>query len=696
MHHSPFHLPPRFKRRATCLALGCTLANTVFAQGATTTTQLAPVVVTATRIPQSSFDLPLSIDSVDSQQIHQGQAQTSLSETAQRIPGVVVNDRQNYAQGPQISSRGFGARAAFGVRGVRLLMDGIPLTMPDGQGMPSVLSLGSAQRIEFLRGPFSALYGNSSGGVIQAFTADGPRTPRLSHELTLGSYSTSRNDTQLGGQAGGLNYLMDYEHFETSGYRAHSAAHWNHVNAKFRYRIDDRHNLELLLNGLDQPDTQDPLGLTRAQMEADPRQAVDKAYTYNTRKSVRHRQAGLVYNAQLTANDSLRLLGYGGQRHVTQYLPFSGTWGLSSGGVVDLNRHFQGADARWTHQTTLASTPLRWTLGLNYDGMTDRRRGFVNNNGDQGALRRDEDDTVYTIDQYLQGQWDFARRWSLTAGVRHSFVKFDSRDYFITSTNPDDSGSLRFRSTNPVIGVLYHLTPAVNLYANYGHGFETPTFAELAYRPDGSTGLNFDLKPSTSRNYETGIKAFLGDATEAKLALFHIDTHDEIVVANASAGRTSYKNGGDTRRDGVELSMQSDLDHGFSTYLAYTYLDARFNGGTLDGRQLPAVPHSDAYGELRWDASHSGFYSVLDGRVQSRVYVDDVNSASAAGYTVADWRAGFSQTPRHWRFDEFVRVNNLFDRQYVGAIVVADKNGRYYEPAPNRNFLVGVKAAYTF
>lgn len=684
----------RLTGRVLALAVGSALTATAVAQ--TSDTELAPVVVTATRVPQSSFDLPLAIDSVDSQQIQQGQAQTSLSETAQRIPGVVVNDRQNYAQGAQISSRGFGARAAFGVRGVRLLMDGIPLTMPDGQGEPSLFSLGSAQRIEFLRGPFSALYGNSSGGVIQAFTADGPKTPTLSDKLTFGSYSTTRNDTQLGGQAGDLNYLADFEHFETSGYRAHSAAHWNHLNAKLTWQASDSQRLELLVNTLDQPDTQDPLGLTEAQMNTDPRQAVDNAYTYNTRKSVRHRQAGLVYNWQVSANDSLRLLGYGGRRHVTQYLPFSGSFGLSSGGVVDLDRGFNGADARWTHKTALASRPLQWSLGVNYDSMTDRRRGFVNNDGDLGALRRDEDDRVYNIDQYLQGEWDFAQRWSLTAGVRHSFVKFDSRDYFITSTNPNDSGAVHFQSTNPVVGLLYHLTPAINLYANIGRGFETPTFAELAYRPDGGTGLNFDLKPSTSRNYEAGIKAFLGDTTEAKLALFHIDTRNEIVVANASSGRTSYKNGGDTKRDGAELSLQSDLGRGFSTYAAYTYLSARFDGGTLDGHQLPAVPRSDLYGELRWDHAKSGFYTVLDGRVQSKVYVDDTDSAAAAGYAVADWRAGFAQQPRHWRFDEFVRVNNLFDRHYVGAIVVADSHGRYYEPAPGRNYLVGVSAAYRF
>ena len=678
-------------------ATGLLITGTAAADGTGGEQPLPSIVVTATRVPQSSFDLPMSIDSVDQQTIEQGQPDVNLSEMAQRIPGVVVQDRANYAQGVQVSSRGFGARASFGVRGVRLLLDGIPLTMPDGQGEPSVFSLSSAGRIEFLRGPFSSLYGNSSGGVIQAFTRDGPATPTFQGSLRAGSYGTIHGDVQAGGQMGGLNYLLDLEQFNTDGYRDHSATRWTHFNGKLTYQITGNQKVELLLNGIDQPKAEDPLGLTKAQYDADPRQAVSNAYLYDSRKTVSHRQGGLVYTNAITGADTLRVLGYVGTRQVTQYLPFGGGFGLSSGGVVDLDRGFNGIDARWTHAGHLAGQPLTWTAGVSYDYMKDHRKGFVNNNGTVGALRRKEDDQVYNVDEYLQGQWDFAKDWSLTAGVRHSDVEFQSTDYFITKTNPNDSGGVSFQSTNPAVGLLYHLTSSINVYANYGEGFETPTFAELAYRPDGATGLNFALQPSSSRNYEAGVKAFVGADSVAKLAFFHIDTDNEIVVDQANSGRTSYMNAGKTRRDGLELSIDGDLGHHFTTALAYSFIDARFVGGALDGNQLPAVPQSSLYGEVRWEYPQAaGFYTVFDGRWNDRIYVDEANSASAAGYATFDWRAGLSQHPGHLRFDEFVRVDNLADRKYVSAIIVGDSNGRYYEAGPGRNVLAGVTVAYSF
>ena len=438
------------------------------------------------------------------------------------------------------------------------------------------------------------------------------------------------------------------------------------------------------------------MGLTREQMNQDREQAVDRAHTYDTRKSVSHQQGGVVLNHRLNGHDQVRLMAYGGHRAVVQYLPFGGSFGLSSGGVVDLNRSFDGLDARWTRDTSAASRPLRFTLGMNYDNLWEHRRGYVNNLGTKGELRRDEMDRVFDFDQYAQGQWDVTKRWSLTAGVRHSTVHFISNDHYVTSTNPDDSGSLDFSSTDPVLGVLFHLTPAVNLYASYGQGFETPTFAELAYRPDGSTGLNTDLKPSTSQNYEMGVKAFLGLQTRIDLAVFHIDTSDDIVVDRSSNGRTTYRNAANTRRDGAELTVDTSFGHGLDASLAYSYIDARFAGGELDGNRLPAVPASSLYAELGWTYQPLGFHTAVGAQVRSKVYVDDTNSASAGGFGVVNWRASFDQKFARWSVGEWARVDNVFNREYVGAVIVGDSNGRYYEPAPGRNYMVGVKGSYAF
>lgn len=690
-------VPARFAQsRLTRLLAALTLAATSAPAAAAGTTPLAPIVVTATHVPQSSYNLPVSISVVSKSEIQRARPMVNLSESLARVPGIVAQNRQDYAQGLQISSRGFGARTPFGVRGVRLLIDGIPATMPDGQGYPAIFDLGSAQRIEVLRGPFSALYGNASGGVIQLFTQNGPPHPTITPSFWIGSYDSYRTGMTFGGQNGRFNYVLDLSHFHTDGYRDHGAARRDQFYGKFRYKLSGATQATVLIDVLNQPNVQDPLGLTRSAFEQNPRQAVTRAFQFNTRKTLRHWQIGLVFEHQFNAHNSIRLLGYGGRRRVQQFLPFTGSFGLSSGGVVDLHRAFGGTDVRWTHRGLLANMPFTWTAGVNYGTMTDLRKGFVNESGSAGALRRNEDDTEYNIDEYLQGEWQFAERWSATVGLRHSMVNFDSKDHFITATNPNDSGSVRYSHTSPVVGILYKFRPRLHLYADYGQGFETPAFVQLAYKPTGGSGLNFNLKPSTSQNYEVGIKSFPTLNTEFKVAAFHIHTTDEIVVARSVNGRTSYRNDGGTNRNGVELSIDSHLPHHINAYLAYTYLHARFEDGAIAGNRLPGAPETMLYGEVRWHNPSSGFYTRVDTQVRSKVYVDDQNTASARGYAMVNWAAGLKRSLDGLHLNAFVRVNNLLDRRYAGAVIIADYHQRYFEPAPGRNFIVGVNADYRF
>ena len=671
-----------------------------------TPTLLPEVTVSATRVEHESFDLPVSIDAVDRRAIREANPQVNLSEALNRIPGVVVQNRQNYAQDLQISSRGFGSRATFGVRGIRLIADGIPATMPDGQGQAASFNLSSAQRIEVLRGPFSSLYGNASGGVIQIFTADGPPEPTVTANLYRGSHNTTKFGLQYGGTRDALNYLVDASRFDTDGYREHSAARRDHVNAKLKFNTGPRGTFTVVLNALDQPETQDPLGLTADQVAQNRRQAGTNALAFNTRKSVAQNQAGVVYDLPLGARDTLQARLYGGDRQVTQYLAiplvFQGA-ATHSGGVVDLDRGYGGGGLRWTRDATLADAPVVFSAGVDYDRMAERRRGFINNFGIAGGLKRDEDDTVTNTDFYAQAEWAIAPRWSVLAGVRHSRVEFESKDYFIATGNPDDSGTVDFARTTPVLGATFKLTPTLNLYANAGKGFETPTFAELAYRPGGATGLNFALKPARSTHYEAGAKTMLGSASRLNVAVFHIDVKDEIVVNAASGGRTDFKNAAETRRKGLEVLWEGRFDRGFEAALAYTLLDARFEqpftsgaATVTPGNRLPGVPPYTLYGELVWRHAASGFHAGLAGRRNGKVYVNDANSESAAAYTIWNVRAGFEQRARNWRFTEFVRIDNATDRRYIGSVIVAEANGRFYEPAPERTFLLGFSAELKF
>lgn len=663
---------------------------------------LPEVSVSATRVERDSMDLPVSIDSVDRRAIREDNPQVNLSEVLGRVPGITVQNRQNYAQDLQISSRGFGARSAFGVRGIRLIADGIPATMPDGQGQAATFNLSSAQRIEVLRGPFSSLYGNAAGGVVQIFTADGPAQPTLSTSVAAGSYGTWKLGTQYGGQHGPLNAMIDVSRFETDGYRDHSSARRDTVNAKLRYDLGSAGRLTLVLNALDQPETGDPLGLTAAQMAQNPRQAVSNAYQFNTRKSITQSQAGVTYDVNLAGGHSLQARGYLGDRQVTQHLAIPlavQNAATHSGGVVDLDRGYGGLGLRWTHEGQLAARRFTLSAGVDHDRMAERRRGFINNNGITGALKRDQDDTVTSTDFYTQAEWQLLPRLSVLAGLRHSRVSFDSRDYFIAAGNGDDSGAVDFVRTTPALGATFRVSSLVNIYANAGRGFETPTFAELAYRPGAATGLNFALKPSNSLHRELGVKALTGEYGHVNVALFRIDTRDEIVVNSASGGRTDYRNASGTRRNGLEVAWQQRYGGGFESALAWTLLDAKFRqpftSGTppttvAAGNRLPGVASNLFYGELVWRHAASGFHAGVELRHSGQVFVNDQNGEAAAAYTVGNLRAGFMQRGRGWRLAEFVRVDNVTDRAYTGSVIVADGNGRYYEPAPGRALMAGV------
>ncbi len=658
------------------------------------------IVVTATRVPQHGFDVPAAIDTVDERVIRDDRPQVNLSEVLNRVPGIAVLNRQNYAQDLQISSRGFGSRTTFGVRGVRLFTDGIPATMPDGQGQAASFVLSSAERIEVLRGPFSSLYGNSSGGVIQIFTADGPPEPTASGAIVVGSDRTWKAGGQLGGTTGVLNYVADISRFETDGYRDHSAAMRDQLNAKLKLPLRNL-RLTLLLSALEQPQTQDPLGLSRSQLEANPRQVDPSAITFNTRKSIRQKQAGLVVDAEATPADALQGRIYSGTRSVLQYLAQTGDTPLGSGGVVDLDREYAGAGLRWTRSLGPADAPLTFSLGMEADRMKEHRRGFVNANGVAGALRRDEDDTVTDRDLYGQAQWQLSPRWSVHIGARYSHVGFDSRDHYVTALNPDDSGALSYSHTTPVAGIVFKASPQLNLYLNAGEGFETPTFAELAYRPGGATGLNFGLRPATSRHVEAGAKARFAGNARLNVAAFHIETSDEIVTNTSSGGRTDFKNASKTRRDGFELSHAAVLGGGIETNLAYTWLDARFTepftSGTPPvaisaGAKLPGVPRSVLDAELVWRHAASGAHAAIELRASSKIYVNEANSESAGGYGIANARAGVEGRMNGWQFKSFARVDNLANRRYAGSVIVAEARGRFYEPAPGRTYLVGITA----
>jgi iron complex outermembrane receptor protein len=673
--------------------------TTVGTQTSVDVPTLDPVVVTATRRAARSFDVPASTDRIDAATIQNGQPMINLSETLVRVPGIVTFNRQNYAQDLQISSRGFGARSTFGVRGVRLYQDDIPVTMPDGQGQTGSFNLFSAESIEILRGPFSTLYGNASGGVISVMTEDGKLPPSFGANASVGSYGSHTWGLKASGRAGPAGYVVANSHFDTDGYRDHSAATRDVVNAKVTLGWGDTTRLTVLAGTQDQYRTEDPLGLSRAQWEANPRQVDPVAIMFDTNKTIRQQQAGATLEHKLGAATVLRATGYAGHRNIRQFLGLNGGGATASGGVVDLDRDFGGLAFRITHTMQVFGRPLNLIAGADIDRQDEHRQGFVNNNGALGDLRRDEDDRVTSVDGYAQIEWLPVDALSLTAGLRHSDVRFVSDDHYIAGPNPDDSGRRNFSRASPVFGAVWHATPDINAYASYGQGFETPTFAELAYRTAG-TGLNFALGPATSKATEIGVKAFVRPNHRINVAAFAIDTKDEIVTDTNVGGRTTFRNAGATRRRGVEAAWDANWAFGLTSRLAYTHLRATFDDAfrsgadtVAAGARMPGVPATTAYGEIAWSPAIALRPQVAVEVVHvGKIYVNDRNSDAAPRYTIANVRIGLEQQFGALKLKEYARLNNVADRRYAGSVIVGEGNGRFFEPAPGRNWVFGISA----
>ena len=678
---------------------------------------LHPVVVTGSRVEVESFDVPFSIDVVDVGAVRDGNLGVNASEALAGVPGLVVQNRQNYAQDLQISIRGFGSRAAFGVRGIKLIADGIPASTPDGQGQAATFNLDTAERIEVMRGPFSTIYGNHAGGVIQVFSRDPKGPPSVRGNVLAGAWGTNRIDVVAEGEKSGIGYLLDASRFDIDGYRDHSSATRDQAFAKLRFAPDPDSTLVLTANGLDQPDTEDPLGLKWKTFRDDPRAVEPVAEAFDTRKSIEHVQGGATYERRIGAA-RLQLSAYAGERSVTQYLAIDpifqniATRPRHSGGVVDFDRSFHGFGARWIH--TLAAGPgeLTVTGGVDYDRAEDARRGFENFFGPaasptalgvKGQLRRRETDTVTSLDPYLQASWKLGK-WTVQAGVRRSDVKFDVDDKYIAAGNPDDSGEISYRKTTPALGLLYQLSPTLNLYASAGRGFETPTLSELSYSgAGGAGGFNFGLDPATSKQCELGAKAFIGDATRVNAAIFEIRTDDELVVDSNLGGRTTFKNAASTLRQGIELAADTEFMRHWRGRFSLTWLraiyDQDFVFGTTrieDGKRLPGIPSLSAYAEVEW-APRPGLAAAIETSYRGKVYVEDTNTEHPApAYALVNLRLTAEQESGRWTFGQLLRIDNVFDREHVASVIVGSAGDRYYEPGPTRSLYAGMRASYRF
>ena len=681
-------------RPIVCLAF---LAVPLAAQTPDTTKPytLPPTTVSVTRTDQPLTKVPFAIHNVARAQISQARPTWGLDEALASVPGVFVANRYNFSQDQRISIRGFGARSAFAVRGIKILIDGIPQTLPDGQGQLTNLELGDVDHIEVLRGSSSALFGNASGGVISLWTNPDVSQLREDARVIAGRFDGGRewnkwqSTTNLRVGTRGGSASLTVSRLDYAGERDHSAADNRVLNARLRLPMASGWSLAAALGIGDNPRADNPGSLTRAELDANR----DTVPLLN-----KNRNAGKAVTQIQTGATLRRTLANGGGEAV--FTVFGLTRDLKNPittTYIDLKRIDYGARAS-------VALP-KVTAGFDFQRLQDDRKNFnyLNTPGDSAkpdtTRALDQLEHVTEIGPFIQTTWPLTAQTSLTAGVRYDWVKFAVDDRLITPTNPDNSGERLMQAFSGSVGIAVNPSSAVTLYGNVGSSFETPTTTELVNSPTSTGGFNSDVGPQRAVNYEIGGRGSLGPKVKYTIAVFQADVRDEIVQYLADPTRAYYTNAASARHRGIELSADVTPASGVNLAAFWTYADYRYRSYTftdtaahvLDGRALPGVPRHwlNLIARVQPTALR-GFWTELQQTYSSDYYVSDLLSTRTSPWWATNIRLGWDGNAGWMRLSPFVAVNNAFNHLYVSSVVINAARDRYYEPAPSRNFYVGL------
>jgi iron complex outermembrane receptor protein len=669
-------------------------------------TILEDVVTTSNRFEQKSFDAPASLQAISREVIEDAGPQVNMSESLNRIPGVVALNRQNYAQDLQISIRGFGARTTFGVRGIRIIVDGIPATIPDGQGQSATVSLTSTDRIEVLRGPLAQLYGNSAGGVIQTFTREAPDRPEFLVQGHTGSFGTNRTDWQYADKVGKFGLVADYSTFKTDGFRQNSQAERNQFNGKLTYQHNDQTRIDFIANIFDMPYANDPAGLSQVDAIATPEKS---SRVENQRKIIKQNQVGTVLTHVIDGVSKISGRAYGGNREMTHFNNFT----VGSPSWVGLDRDYDGIGLSYSSKSTLIGKSTLWVAGFDFDKSTEISGAgdATSNNAEKlNSNTRNEERSAQNTDFYAQGNMFLSEKWSILGGARSTNVKLASTNLAGT---PASLGDVTFNAINPVIGLTYHATERMNIYANYGRGLETPTLAEMSYDLSYNNAFNKALKASNSHHYEIGLKWLPSNRSRLDLAAFHVQTSDEIITYGTSGSKTAFTNSpGGTTRTGLELSYQNQFSSSMKLNITGTLIDAEFNESftyglsTVNaGNKIPGIPNGMAYSSIQWSGTNfqRNKYRQVMGTLATFEFISaganhsrDTNAENlkAGGYSIYNLRLAHRLDINSMTLTGYGQLNNLTDKKYMGSMIVG--NSTPFEPAPGRNWMVGLNVITRF
>jgi iron complex outermembrane receptor protein len=685
-------------RRLLLLLLAC--AGPLAAQQLPDTIALDSITVTVLRGTVDPRLSPYALTVLGNAELSRGRSPTFFEDALEAIPGVQLQNRFNFAQGERLAVRGYGGRAQFGVRGVKVLIDGIPATLPDGQTNMDVIDLASVGRVEILRGAGSALYGNAAGGVL-SFTsrAPAPETARPEARAAAGSHGLRTADASVSGTVGRTGYLVSAGRMDWTGFRprptdptadsTYGAADRTVVNARLIVPVGPG-ALRVTALGMDQFG-ENPGALTPALFETGTSVAVANNVRQRTGEGSSQGQLGASWNGRVGSLDT----------EASGWVLHRSTEGPIPASILDLSRNGfglrglvrapgSGSDARWS-----------WDVGGSVERQRDDRKNFVNDLGSPGALTLSQLETVTALGVFAQLRVRALDRLHGLAALRGDFFRFRADDRFTTAADPDDSGTRTMRGVSPSVGLLFEAVPErAALFANVATSLETPTTTELVNRPTGAGGFNPELEPTRGVSGEIGVRGALGARLRYEVAAYRVHLRDELVPFELSqpAGRTFYRNAGSSRHKGVEAMVDLRPVDGVRVRVSHSRLAARFREyvvGTADrsGNRIPGLAPSRWEGVLTLERGPA--FLELSGERMDSIAVNDANTVSTPSYSVLELRGGLDVRVAGLQLAPFAAVSNLTDERYVSSVVVNAFGNRYFEPGPGRWYQVGLRTGWS-
>jgi iron complex outermembrane receptor protein len=646
------------------------------------------VVVEALRTPAAADSVPFAISTVTPAPGRKG---LSLDEALTAIPGVQVDDRYNFAVGDRISIRGFGARTQFGVRGIRIVTDGIPATFADGQSTLDAVDPAAIDHAEVLRGPAASLYGNAAGGVIVIRSAPPSPFPlAISAETSAGSDGLLRNALDAGGTSGDAAWTARLSRLRYDGFREHSAATAYRGTGTFHYSLGERDRLRVDASYADLT-SENPGAITDSVAAIDPRAAAAANVTGRTGKNGTQEGIGIGWSHDLDLG-GVDVEIYGIRRDVDNPITTR---------IIELGRTAGGARALVHGSASPFGLVAGWAAGADLDLQIDERQNYINSGGERGDRVLDQHETVVGGAGFLQGTLSIADAVTVMAGARYDRTGFRAEDKMIGPSDPDDSGELSMGALSPSAGALWRITDRLQIYANVATSFDTPTTTELANRPDGAGGFNPELQPQHALSLEAGLRGSPLRWLSFELTAFRTRVTDALIPYQVpgSADRDFYRNAGTAIHRGVEMALNLSPVPGLTARLGGGYIDARYDSYTVDGNafggnRIPGVAPVRAELSLSY-LSSPGWYLALDGRSVARMMVNDANSASAPPYTLFNARGGhlhltLGDGAWRWELAPYAGIDNILDRRYHASVTINAFGGRFFEPGPGRTFYAGV------